>query len=534
MIVVGVPPPYIDGMKPNLMIRCRWAAAGLLALMLTAGCGGGGTSPDDGQVPVFSFTPASQGQQLAIGGNLVFAVAVEPEVAATVTWRLRGEVVGSSGSYNYVASLVGRDTLRVRAEAEGAGRDYYWVIDVSPEPQTAPPAVPGVTAVPGPDPVQVVVSWTRVATSTYPIVDYSLAVSYTGLVTAQNWDAAQQLGDVAHRAGQVGYTAVFDRTNGNLVPGAEAWFAIRARDDHGQLSTEVSNRLTRITTEWWINGNVIDDAGNPLLGVIVGSASPARNANTNADGRFRLGPYRSIDSVMVQTTTIGYYDLTTAKLGSAVDVEREIVLPGKYGVDPACTAYSGDFLIYLRHMTRTTPSEIDTSVSRLWKWEHYPVSVFLPDTTTASGRHLADLAREMMGLWNSEMGESYLVEAASAATADVRVEWTPDNSGGYGETALELPTGGVLGDVVPVRVRVEVSSVIETTQFFQEVVLHEFGHALGLVEHSVFCAPARHLMLDGGAAGNLSLPQPIHPDEICAVRTIRRLAQGVDMRRYVP
>lgn len=516
-------------------------AAALLALVFTVGCGGGGTAPDGGQTPVFSFTPASQGQQVAIGGSLAFAVLVDPDVAMTVTWRRGGEIVGSSAGYTYTAALVGRDTLKVHAEASGAERDYYWVIDVSPEPQTAPPAVPAVTAAAGTDPVQVVVSWTRVTASTYPIVDYIVAVSYTGLVTAQNWDAAQSLGTVTHVAGQVGYTATFDRANGDLVPGAEAWFAVRARDDRGQLSTEVTNRFTRITTEWWINGSVIDDAGGPLLGVIVGSLAPSRNTNTDADGRFRLGPYRSIDSVLVQTTTVDHYDLTTARLGSAVDVEREIVLPGKYGVAPSCTGYSGDFLVYLWHMTRTTPSDADTAASRLWKWEHYPVSVFLPDSTTASGRQLRVLALEMMELWNAEMmkfgntkEEIYLVEAESAATADVRVVWTSDVSTAYGETALELPAGGVLGDVAPIRVRVEVAAVIETDQFFQEVVLHEFGHVLGLVRHSTGCTGAGHLMLDGGGGGNLLLENPIHPDEVRAVRTIRRLAQGVDMRRYVP
>jgi len=81
---------------------------------------------------------------------------------------------------------------------------------------------------------------------------------------------------------------------------------------------------------------------------------------------------------------------------------------------------------------------------------------------------------------------------------------------------------------------VRVAAVIEADQFFMEVVLHEFGHALGLVKHSDLCPGSGHLMLDGGGGGNLDLEFPIHPDEMRAVRTIRRLAQGVDMRRYAP
>ena len=42
-----------------------------------------------------------------------------------------------------------------------------------------------------------------------------------------------------------------------------------------------------------------------------------------------------------------------------------------------------------------------------------------------------------------------------------------------------------------------------------------------------------HLMVLG-ASGNLSLPNPIHPDEVRGVRTVRRLRQGTDMRRFEP
>lgn len=534
MIVADVPSTYIEAMKRIQKFRWLAGAMAVAALALTFGCGGGGTTPDDGLTPVITFTPESQAQQFAVGQNSVFRVAVDPEVALTVTWRRGGAVVGTSRDYAFAASQVGRDTLRVRAEAAKAARDYYWVIDVEPEAQTAPPPVPAVSVVPGQDPVQVTVSWSRVSASTFPLVDYVVAISYTGQITPGNWGDAQVLGEVAHVTGQVAYTRTFGRLDAGLVPGAEAWIAIRARDDRGQLSSEFTNRFTRITTEWWIDGRITDDTGEPLVAVSVASSPQVRNGNTNVDGRFRLGPYRSIDTVTVQTATIDYYDLTTTRLGSAVDVTRDIVLPFKHGVDPSCTGFGGDFLTYLRHMTRTQSAETDTAASRLWKWAQYPVSVFLPDSTTASGRDLDGLAREMLELWNSEMGETYLVEAASVATADVRVEWMPDISGGYGRTALELPVGGVLGDVAPIRMRVRVAAVIESDQFFREVVLHEFGHALGLVEHSILCPGSGHLMLDGGGGGNLDLEFPIHPDEMRGIRTIRRLAQGVDMRRYVP
>jgi hypothetical protein len=534
MIVGGPRPTYIEPMKhAGTWGRGRAVAMLTAGALLVGGCGGGGTSPDPGEPPTILFTPAVQGQQLSIGQNLDFRAGVTPDGALSVTWRRGGAIVSTVRDYAYTASQVGRDTLRVHAEAGESVRDYFWVIDVSAEPRTEPPAVPSFALFPGDDPVEVSLSWTRVSVSTYPIVEYVVAVSYTGVVTAANWDQATILGTVTHVPGQVGYNATYDRANGGLVPGAEAWFAIRARDDRGQLSSTVSTRFTTITTEWWIDGHVFDVTGQPLLGVIVSTGNPLRNDNTDGDGIFRLGPYRSIDSVAVYTTTIDYYDFTTARLRSSVDVDLDLVLPYRFGIADECTGYDADFLTFFREMTNTESSEADTSASRLWKWDHWPVSVHLPDSTLANGRQLDDLARAMVDLWNQSLGEVLLVEVATEAAADVHFEWVTNSSGGYGVAVLEQPAGAVMGDVIPQRIRVEVETGLFTPQFFQEVALHELGHVLGMVDHSLFCNQAGHLMVLG-ASGNLSLAQPIHPDEIHVVRTLRRLPQGVDMRRFEP
>lgn len=518
-------------------LRWRWFAFGALALAFLSpagGCGGDGTSPDPGEPPVISVSPSLQGQQLQVTQNLLFTVGVAPEGEMTVAWRLRGNVVGTGRQYTYQAAQVGRDTLRVHAQAGSTTKDYFWVLDVRPVAQTAPPAVTSAAVAPGSDPVQVWMTWTRVSGSTYPLVDYVIVLSYDGAVTADNWEAAQFLAAVPHVAAQVGYQAVFDRDHGALRPGAEAWFAIRARDDHGQLSNVVTNRRTLITTEWWIDGRVLDDEGAPLPAVIVATSAPVRNGNTDVEGRYRLGPFRSIDTVQVQTTAeVEYYDFTTGRLGSTVDAYLELTLPHKYGVDDACTDYDGDFLTYLRAVTRTVPSLADTSASRLWKWDHYPVRVFLPDSTNATGRQLDDLARAMLALWNATMGEEYLVEVPTAAEADVVTSWVASIVGAYGQVSLLDPADGSFGDVQPVRMRMKVMADLNTDQFFQEVVLHELGHVLGFWTHSTGCELAGHLMING-AAGNLSLAQPIHPDEVHVVRCVRRLPQGAQMSRYVP
>lgn len=546
--------PYIDAMNRSVerngveaeRLRRRgdnvpalWSALSLalsLAMALTLGaCGGGGTTEPDGET-TFTFSPTAQGQQLAVGQSREFSASVSQGKPLTVTWRLDGAVVGTDPQYVYGAQSVGRDTLRVYAESGTDARDYFWVIDVASAPLTVPPQVPGVALAAGPEPVEVVVTWSRIAVSTYPIVAYEIVMSYDGAITIANWGQAIALAEVPHVPGQAGYSRTFSREDGALQAGANAWFGIRARDDHGQLSASLNSRSTRITTEWWIDGRVVDDDGEPILGVITASALPVRNDNSDGEGRFRLGPYRSIDSVSVATTPpVGFYAFRTGKVGSDVDVSLEIVLPRRHPLAPECSldAYGGDYLRWWRQMTRTSTSPADTSAARLWKWDHWPVSVFLPDSTLAGGRDMDQLAREMIALWNQALGEVYLVEASSAAGADIHFAWVTDASAGYGETALELPAGGVLGDVRPERVRVEVETGLLTDQFFSEVSLHELGHALGLCSHSLECDGAGHLMVLG-ASGNLLLDDPIHPDEVRAVRLVRRLPQGADMRGFDP
>lgn len=527
------PTPYIDGMDTNL-IRSQVILALALAVagvLLLGGCGGGGTGPDGGDPVTITFTPSAQGQQLVIGQTLACAAHTDPTTAVDVTWRMRGAIVGTAAEYTYDASFVRRDTLRAHAEAGSSTRDWFWVIDVAAEPATTPPIVPNVQVSAGPDPVQVVMNWNRIPASTWPITHYVIKVSLTGPVTLGNWDDCSTLAEVPHLSGQVGYVATFGQADG-LVPGAEAWFAIRGRDNHGQLSSVAAGAYTVVTSEWWIDGRVTDDAGAPILGVVVGTSAPVRNGNTDGEGHFRLGPYRSIDAVNVRTTTTDHFDFTSAPLSSPIDVNVDIVLPYRYAIDPDCLAYGASFLDYVRDLTRTMAVAGDTSATRFWRWETYPVKVFLPDSTLASGRQMDDLARPMLALWNDTVGEAMFVEVGSAAEADAHFRWVTDAAAGYGQVSLELPAGGVIGNVRPERMRIEVETGLLTDQFFQEVALHELGHVLGLIEHyDASCPNSGHLMVFG-ASGNLSLPEPIHPDEVRAARLISRLRQGIDMAGY--
>lgn len=525
--------PYIEGMDVNpfhTALTRAFALAVAGALMLLGGCGSG-TEPDGGGPVAITFTPAALVRDLIVGQTLACAVHTDPAGAMTVTWRLRGAVVGTAAEYAYDAASVRRDTLRAHAEAGSSTGDWAWIIDVAANEAAAPPTVPNVLVTEGPDPVQVVLTWNRIPGSTWPITHYVVKVGYAGPVTAGNWDALPTLAEVPHLPGLGAYIRTFGLADG-LTPGAEAWLAIRARDDHGQLSPTAACVATVITSEWWIDGQVTDDLGLPLPDVTVDTAEPPRSDITDGAGRFRLGPYRSIDAVNVHTATTGHCNFTSAPVRDRVDAIFDILLPVRYAVDGDCAQYGGSFLEYLRDMTRTATTAGDTTTRRLWKWDTYPVKVFLPDSTLGTGRQLDDLARPMLALWNEKAGETMVVEVATAAEADAHFRWVTDSVAGYGQVSLEVPAGGMIGSVRPERMRVEVETGLQTDRFFQEVVLHELGHVLGLYDHyDMSCPSSGHLMIVG-AAGNLSLPEPIHADEIRAVKMVRRLKQGVCMGGY--
>lgn len=516
--------------NPFRSLLTRVFALAIAGVLLLGGCGGA-TGPDGNNPVTITFTPAAMVRQLVVGQTLACAVHAEPTAAIDATWRMRGAVVGTAAEYTYEASAVRRDTLRAHAEAGSSTVDWSWIIDVAVNEAAAPPTVPNVLATEGPDPVQVVLTWNRIPGSTWPITHYVVKVGYAGPITAENWDALPTLAEVPHVPGQGAYIRTFGLADG-LTPGAEAWLAVRARDDHGQLSPRAACVATVITSAWWIDGQVTDDFGQPLPDVAVGTAEPLRSDTTDSEGRYRLGPYRSIDAVIVHTVTTGHCNFTSAPVRGRVDTNFDILLPQRYAVDPDCQAYGASFLDYFRDMTRTAAVAGDTTTRRLWKWDTYPVKIFLPDSTLGTGRQLDDLARPMLALWNEKVGEMMLVEVATAAEADAHFRWVTDAAAGYGQVLLELPVGSEIGSVRPERMRVDVETGLLTEQFFQEVVLHELGHVLGLYDHyDMSCPSSGHLMIVG-AAGNLSLAEPIHADEIRAVKMVRRLKQGLYMAGY--
>jgi hypothetical protein len=292
-----------------------------------------------------------------------------------------------------------------------------------------------------------------------------------------------------------------------------------------------------VTTAWWLNGVVSDDRGLTHAGIIVAAMQPVLSTNTDLAGRFRLGPFRNIDLVSVRTNSSnapisGWYDFQSAPLDSVSGRDLELVLITRHPLDGACGLYGGQFLNYLRYMAKTEFVSGAPAASVQWKWSSYPLRAWVPELVSPAGVDFGAAARFAMAFYDSVMGEPYFEPAADSASANVVFRFASDRPQVFGELSLLAPRQPDLGlgDVIPEQVQVYVLSNLLQTRFVKEVTLHELGHALGLLSHTN-CAESGYLMVVS-AGGNLDNASPVHPDEQNAIRTIRRLPQGVSMDRY--
>lgn len=516
--------------KPMLAFLAVCFAAG--ALLLSGGCGSSTDPGGGGGTLLINFSPAAQGQEIPLGETGEFSVVAPDAETIAVNWRRGGLVVSNDLTYTYVPGTLGTDTLRVQVAADGVNRSYFWVITVTSTGSSLPPPVPGVAAGPGPAPGDVAVTWSRVPASSFPVIEYAVAASFDGPIADDTWDSARQLGRVTNNISQIGYEAVYTEADDGMIPGAQIWVAVRAVDDRGQMSPIAGNGFTTITTGWLLTGVVVDDMDRPVVGATVTAVDPVTNTNTDVDGLFQLGPFRNIDQVELVTTSSnapisGWYDFHTPALDSLSGHDYQIRLITRHPLDPDCGLHDGQFLKYLRYMAQTEDDGNNPENSRLLKWASYPLTVSIPDTVNPDGVDFAAAARAAMAEWNSVMGETYFEESTDPATANLVFRFDDSQPGFFGRIRLLEPsgTGVMLGNVIPEKIEVFVWAALNTQQLATDIALHELGHTLGLLSHSS-CSNVDYLMLVGGGNGD------IHIDEQRAVRTIRRLPQGVDTAAY--
>lgn len=526
----------------SLALRFLWLSL-ITSLLGLAACS---SSTDPGPAPgdiTLQYTPAQGLLHLAIGDTARFSVASSPAVDLDLSWIWKGDLAGDQAAFQVEASPVGVDTLQLLVGFSGVHWSRTWYLDVQQDPSTAPPVVVGVSLGDGPEPADVRVGWLGVGDSTYPVVDYLVAMSYGGPVTDANWDAALPLGTFAADAGQVGYSEMFTTADG-MVSGETAWFAVRARDQRGQMSTVSEPHQHLISSAWWIEGYVYDDDFNPLPNVIIDYGCPTCRVNTDVTGFYSIGPLPNVNNYDLTTFSrntdlpgqpfSSWYDFTRRDVHYQPEDNYDLMIVTRYGLDATCDSYNLDFLFFFEKLTRTLfPTDLRQN-RKLFKWEQYPVPVYVPPFTNGNGLDYQALCREVVGFWNIAMDEDYLYLVDSPAEARIEFYFGNEGTAYAGRVVLVLPDDQAyaLGDVIPEQINVYIWDQLTQAIQVQETAMHELGHALGLHEH-VTCSGEGFLMNVNPSGILAHGPQnAVHPDEKRAIRAIRNLPQGVDMSDF--
>jgi hypothetical protein len=371
------------------------------------------------------------------------------------------------------------------------------------------------------------------------------------MLTAANWNEATVIDTVEHQPGQtIGYSRTYSAEQmEEILPGEEVWVGVRVEDRSGLLSPLSETSSIIITLPYSLHGYIRDEHGQPLHGVIVDYGCDTCKTATDETGWFEFGPFRDIDKFVFTTissnenshpdTVDAYYDFQTDSLGVETPQPLDIMLIGRNGLDPGCPDehYSGDFLSFVRQMTRTDRELTIRPNFELLKWDSYPLNVYINEALNTDGTFSMDsLAVEAITIWNDKMGEDYFLQVDQVDLADIEIIFTVQ--GIYPNHGLtEIMNDGRryrINEVIPRKMDVSVLQSLNEAVYTLEVLLHELGHALCMGDHSN-CGDLVHLMW-GTPAGIIAArwpDSPINDDESAAARIIRYLPQATPMDHYI-
>jgi hypothetical protein len=493
----------------------------------------------------FTHSPESAVIEVFQGEGAYFSVSSSPVVDLDYAWWLNGDQMGNGPVYQFEGTQVGIDTLKCVISYSSTEWNHVWYVKVGQDPSTAPGRVPGVQLAHGPEAGDVVMTWFWISGSRYPLVEYQFAVSFDGPITAQNWAEATPLGSVPHVEGQVGYSTTFTIAKNAILAGRDGWFGIRGVDEVGQMSPLNEFQQHQVSFPWWIEGKIYSDRLVPLEGVIIDYGCPSCRVNTDGTGFYSIGPLSSVNSYDLRTISrdqefpgvpfSAWYDFHVREVRYNPDASNDITLVTRYDMNGFCEVYDEEFLEYFRHMTFTNHPTALRPNKKLYKWEEYPVSVYIPPFTGFYGEYdYQALCREAVGYWNLAMGEDYLYLVDSPEEAQIVFLFDNENHIYDGSTDLVLPDDEnySLGETVPEKMTIYITGMLVNSIRVQEICMHELGHALGLVSHN-YCGGGQFMMsIDPGGILDNGPENAIHPFEKDAIRVIRNLPQGVDMESF--
>ncbi len=520
----------------RIMIKTsrKFLLVGLLPLLLSCSSS---TDPQPDGVEV-TFLPATSDFQVTQGDTVNFQVSRAPSGVMDVRWTVGGTYASSNPDFSYISLTTGLTEIAVSATADGQNYNSSWSLLTESFGAHLPPVVFNFNANHGNEIGEVLLSWPRMVPTEHPITHYLLAFSTMGPITVDNWSEAEALGTVNENSGIDLHVESFDGEDG-IPEGQVVWFAVVAVDELGNQSLRPTMASITPTYAWYIDGVIYNDSHEPLHAVIVDFGCNTCRVTTNQDGIFRGGPFSSRDNISLYTVTgdipgadsAAYYDVSINDIAPAENVEVEIALIERYGSDIGCGVYEGDFLNLFMDITKTDFATPGRDNRFLYKWDHYPVSVYIPDYINDYGLDMASLCRAGLELWNVIMEEDYFVLVDDLESAKIYFDF-PHLTMGHGLATMMEPNS-VIGDTIPELVEILIDNTNHSVQWIQEIAMHELGHALGCADHiPSACNSLGYLMfVDPGGVLSGDELDAIHSDERNMIRAIRYLPMAYDLSR---
>lgn len=448
-----------------------------------------------------------------------------PPGEVTLTW---GEVDGWAAP----------DPAEQRQELPYAGTVEF----VGEYRSLAPLVVPDFSASAGDRSGGVDLAWSAVQYALEPIADYLVACSAAGVVTLETWDAARLVAAVGALPGQETFALALDASTDGLVPGQPTWFAVRARNDQGELSPPTPETMVVPTFEREITGQVADGQGAPLSGLpveVTAEDGTSWQTTTDAAGGFIVTGVPSNWGFVLETRAEdlepeAWFDYRfTAAASQDVHGLRIGLIP-RHVTEPSCDWLYADYLDYVLQMTNTENPTNTRPDQILHKWDHWPLGVFMSDDPGHLDLDFPALTTLAMNQWNATMGQTLLVATDDSLAAEVVVVFSDAIPQVNGQVSVLAPAGvQFLGDTIPEKLGLYLNTAMDTEQRIIEVAMHELGHVLGITKHSL-CSQAGYLMyISSAGALDDGMDDAIHPDERMLVQTIKALPQGADMAGYI-
>jgi hypothetical protein len=423
-------------------------------------------------------SPAQRELITAAGLPVLFTMELRgAQEPVSYQYKRDGAVVSNQATYYYPADRI--DTHQIIGRAfwgEGRSVQYNWEVTVLPgQDQTAPPPVDDLRAGPGPAPGQICAAFSPPdGGNASDLTVYEIRGFYYPL-DSEEWETTFLLGLLPADPEVPQQRYLFSE----LQPGRTLYLRIKSYDNSGNGSAW-SNLASDKVRGYPVRGRVIDfESGDPLPGmqVLYGNVP----AITDAQGRFLCQNVEfkqasddhppGLIRDELEDGMGEWFDLHDPRV-----VEDSLNLEfGTFRVLPFESSFYANFLGFAAHL-------LD-----IQRWQGYALHPRFPITTyfedyAHEGVQYSPLVRNAMAAWEEDTGIDLFIETADSAQAAMKIIYVlePNFSGSL--TVLQREGG----TQVPVKMLLAISGLASpgSEASVQRVILHELGHALGMMNHS--------------------------------------------------